>query len=50
MSHAYNFHLSSDDAEHEALLTSDWAAHIARLHADSDLGFSQEYEVNSLKV
>ena len=34
-----------DDIEHEALLTSDWAAHVTRLHADSDLGFSQEYEV-----
>ena len=35
----------ADDIEHEALLTSDWAAHVTRLHADSDLGFSQEYEV-----
>ena len=39
------FVFPADDIEHEALLTSDWAAHVTRLHADSDLGFSQEYEV-----
>ena len=36
----------TDDTEHVALLTSEWAPHVTRLHADSDLGFSQEYEVS----
>ena len=36
----------SDDTDHVALLTSEWAAHVTRLHADSDLGFSQEYDVS----
>jgi hypothetical protein len=31
------------DGEHGAVHVADFAAHVARLHADSDIGFSREY-------
>lgn len=35
---------SYDDTEHEPILVESWAEHVANLHADTDLKFSQEYE------
>ena len=37
----------TDDTEHEAIPVEQWAAHVAALHADTDLRFSQEYEVSA---
>lgn len=33
-----------DDTEYGSVPVSDWAKHVQRLHADSDIGFSREFE------
>ena len=33
-----------DNSEYGSIIVNDWAKHVQRLHADSDIGFSREFE------
>lgn len=39
----------ADDSEYTAVPVHLWTKHVAELHADGDIGFSREYEVNIFK-
>lgn len=34
-----------DDSEYGSIPVGDWAKHVAKLHADGDIGFSREFEI-----
>ena len=39
-----------DQAEHDAIEIEKWADHVEGLHADADIGFSQEFDVSLVYI